>query len=105
MTYLLVFLYRRAKLYNCSKMVKVDVARYIIQLHVLSGCDSVSGFFGRGKQVIFNSASRAGADIQAPQRLGTSLTCNNELMEGVAKFILRVVYKEKKTTRINSART
>ena len=99
-----MFLYRRGKLYNCSKMEKEDVARYIIQLHVLSGCDSVSGFFDHGKQAIFSSASRAGADIQELQRLGTSLTCNNELLKGVVKSILCFVYKEKETTRINISR-
>ena len=99
-----MFVYRRGKLYSCSKMLKENHARYIIQLHVLSGCDSVSGFFCHGKQAIFNSAITAGADIQELQRLGTSLTCNNELMQGVAKYILRFIYKEKETARINIAR-
>eukprot|EP00794_Sanderia_malayensis_P013328 gene13328-14703_t len=85
-------------------MVEENVAQYLIQLHALSGCDSVSGFFGHGKKAIINSAAKAGTDIQRLQELGSSLTCDNELSKGVVKFILRYVYKEKEEAKIYFAR-
>ena len=44
-----LFLKRKEALVNCHLMLPADVAEIIIPLHILTGSDHTSGFYGHGK--------------------------------------------------------
>lgn len=44
-----LFIKHKHYLFNCREMVSNEMADIIIPLHILTGCDHTSGFFGHGK--------------------------------------------------------
>ena len=52
-------LYKRKNSYiNCQTLFHSDMAKVIIQLHVMTGCDNNCGFYGRGKKASIENVMR-----------------------------------------------
>ena len=49
----------RNQLITVRNYVPPELATIIVQLHVLTGCDATSGFFGRGKKVIMRNVMQS----------------------------------------------
>ena len=50
---------RKKSTYNCQKLCFPELPTIIVQLHVHTGCDATSSFFGRGKKVIMTNVMKS----------------------------------------------
>ena len=49
-----LFIKRKEGFADCKQLVNRSMVNSIIPLHVMTGCDATSGFFGKGKSILFN---------------------------------------------------
>ena len=49
---------KKKKIFDCGSLCSIDIAPLAIRAHVISGCDAISGFFGKGKKSIWSSVSK-----------------------------------------------
>ena len=99
-----LFLYRDGKLFDCNAMCSVEVCDIIIQLHVFTGCDSVSGFFGHGKSSVYPKPSNIEEVKQLLASLGSSKEINNALVKSIEKFVIKFVYNDNKSESLAECR-
>ena len=50
---------RKQIVFDCSKLCTEETSRIIVQLHVATGADSISGFFGHGKKSVMQNALKS----------------------------------------------
>lgn len=70
-----------------------DISSALIGLHALTGCDSVSSFYGRGKKVCFKvllAAQDSPEIISALKELGTEFHPNDQLLNHIEQFVCRL---------------
>ena len=48
----------KSSLFRCSDMLPHDVADIIIPLHIITGCDYTSGFYGHGKKSVLDKVKK-----------------------------------------------
>ena len=44
---------RKKGIFDCKKLCNPEMAEIVVRLHVMTGCDSVSSFFGIGKKTVW----------------------------------------------------
>ena len=71
----------------------------MVQLHCIIGCDANSGFYGKGKSLVYDKGSKE------PTRYGDSLDFLEEILENLFKFTRHVIYGDTKSTTMAEART
>jgi hypothetical protein len=87
---------------SCQVFCDEDIADVIIPLHVISGCDSNSGFYGHGKKAVFDKASDPEAR-QLLQRCGRSLPLEADVLSDLKTFVLKYIYGNKHNTTTGEA--
>ena len=71
---------KKKSTFNCKQLCGPDLALVIIQIHVLTGADVTSGFFGKGKKAVINRALKNIEDTQKLLAdLGKSLVLRKEV--------------------------
>ena len=71
-----------------------EVASIIIQLHILTGCDSVSGFFGHGKSSVYPKHANINEVKQLLANLGASQEVDSLLNSLIEKFVIKFIYND-----------
>ena len=100
--------YENQKYADISKIVSYlgdEIVSCIPQFHSLTGCDTTSYFFNRGKISVINRILKNSTCIQLIQGLGKELVLSNSSISDAMKFIQAVVYAGKSnedyvTTRV-----
>jgi len=77
----------------CSAMLSEDVANIIIPLHVITGTDHTSAFFGHGKKVLQKVVSDPEAR-ELLQQVGERLELRDEVKAAIKTFVLYIMYSE-----------
>ena len=96
---------RKKSVFDSRKLCSIELSSIIVKLHVLTGSDSTSGFFGRGKKAIINKVMKNIEQVKSMlQDLGESLSINDLIYEKVILFILRYVYNDKKSATLAESR-
>ncbi|CAB3988464.1 Hypothetical predicted protein [Paramuricea clavata] len=67
-----------------------DVCRSLIGLHVYSGCDSTSAFYGKGKKKAYDVMKSDPKFIECFAGLGESFTASPELVEVLEEFTCKL---------------
>ena len=80
------------------------MADVMIQLHVLTGCDSNSAFFGVGKKKIFDVVKSSGEARMLLESCGRSLDITKSTTGNLTKFILRYIYNDRQSVSVTEAR-
>ena len=75
-------------------MLSEDISNIIVPLHVISGSDHTSGFYGHGKTKIFKKCVNDPQLRQLLQRIGENLQLTNDIKQEMKLFVLRNVYDE-----------
>ena len=75
---------RKNEFICCSAMLSEDVANIIIPLHVISGSDHTSGFYGHGKKKVLQKV----ISDQLLGRVGESLELRDEVKATMKTFVL-----------------
>ena len=87
-------------------MCSPERASIIVQLHVLTGSDSTSGFFGRGKNAVVKNVLKNIEDAKLLlDDLGKSLTMPEAVYKKIILLVLRYVYNDKKSLNIAESRS
>ena len=100
----LLCLKRKHQLIDVSHLCSESMAEYIIPLHVLTGCDHNSGFYGVSKKMI---ADRSKKSVEAQNLLlscGTQLPVTQRIISDLEKFVIRHVYNDSKNKTLGDAR-
>ena len=99
-----LFMYRKGKYYNCKDLCSSEVRQYINEIHVISGCDSVSGFYGHGKKTIIKKAIASIQICEKLNQLGKTVPFDEKYLPDIEDFVLQCIYGEKNTTFSNIRR-
>ena len=80
-----------------NKLCSPELASIIVQLRVLNGLDSTSGFFGRGKNAVAKNVFKNIEDAKLLlDDLGKSLMMPEAVYKKIILLVLRYVYNDKK---------
>ena len=97
---------RKKSNFYSNKLCSPELTSIIIQLHVLIGSDSISGFFGRGKNAVVKNVLKNIVDaILLLDDLGKSLAMPEAVYKKIILFVFRYVYNDKKSLNIAESRS
>ena len=95
---------RKNEFISCSAMLSEDVADIIIPLHVITGSDHTSGFYGHGKKKMLQKVI---SDPEARKLLGgvaESLELRDEVKATMKTFVMSKIYNEDTSVTCGQAR-
>jgi hypothetical protein len=75
----------------------------LLPIYGLTGCDSVSAFFGHGKKKAFKIMMKEGDKFRAMESLGDSLVLNQAHSQSAAQFVC-TLYGDDKEVSLNALR-
>ena len=91
----------RKEYVSCSAMLSEDVADIIIPLHVITGSDHTSAFFGNGKKKVLQKVI---SDPEARELLQQRLELRDEVKAAMKTFVLHAMYSENAGVTCGQAR-
>ena len=71
---------RKQETILCHSLVSKDMARCIIQLHYITGCDANSSFYGKGKSLVYDKVTRSVAAQHTLLKCGDSLDFDENIL-------------------------
>jgi 5'-3' exonuclease len=80
-----------------------DVSQALIGLHCLTGCDSVSAFYGKGKKKALNLLLKDNELCPAFKDLGERFDIDADMVISIEKFVCKL-YGQKDVETVNEAR-
>ncbi len=89
---------------NCRAMLSEDVADIIIPLHVITGSDHTSGFYGHGKKPVLEKVVADPESRELLGRVGESLELEEDVRAHMKAFVLSKVYAESADVTCGQAR-
>ena len=89
---------RKNTLIDCKALLPHEVAQIIIPLHVITGSDHTSGFYGHGKKQVLQKLFRDHQARELLSRVGGSLELDEEVRSDMRAFVLSKVYAETAVT-------
>ena len=89
---------------DCRSLCSREMAEVIIQLHVMTGCDSNSAFFGVGKMKMFNKLQMTEEARNMIKLCGQSERITDSTIEILCTFIIKYVYNDSKSKNLTEAR-
>ena len=96
---------RRKKIViDCRKLCLPEVAQVLIPLHLFTGADSVSGFFGHGKRTICKNAMESVEAQALLSTLGTGLPVTSNTIKSMEMFTIRYIYNDNVSKNLAEAR-
>jgi len=95
---------RKNVLINCRAMLSEQVADIIIPLHVITGSDHTSGFYGHGKKPVLEKVISDPEARELLGRVGESLELEDEVRADMKAFVLSKVYAESADVTCGQAR-
>ena len=93
-----LYIKNKINYFNCRELISYNMSKIIIQLHIITGSDHTSGFFGHGKKSIFDMVKKDQNSQEMLQNVGCSLSLEKEVIANMREFILTKVYRENAKT-------
>ena len=81
---------RKKNLFDCSQLCDEEMASIAVRLHVMTGCDSISSFFGKGKKGIWKNLLRN-------KEKGISLL-KDLTIDSMRQFTIQFIYNNDNTS-------
>ena len=85
-------------------MLSEEVADIIIPLHVITGSDHTSGFYGHGKKKVLEKVKINSEARELLGRVGESLELKHDVRADMKAFVLSVIYAESADVSCGQAR-
>jgi hypothetical protein len=99
---------RKRQLFDCRAMCSKEIADIIVQLHVHTGADSVSVFYGQGKKKkksIFKRVQKAATEArQLPLSVGTAVPVSGQTLQNLTTFTIKFVYDDNVSAKLSETR-
>lgn len=87
-----------------EKALGIDICKALPGLHALSGCDSTSAFFGKGKQKAFHTMKRDEQFKEALKQIGDSTTIGEQLFNSCCAFVCSLYSSDTRLRNLNKLR-
>ena len=104
MTSGLTLLKRKHELISARCLCNEAMAASIIQLHVLTGCDHNSGFYGASKRLIADRLEKSQEAHNLLAACGTCLPVTQGVITDLERFVIRYVYCDTKSKTLADVR-
>ncbi|KAL8603169.1 hypothetical protein ACOMHN_032615 [Nucella lapillus] len=95
---------RKDAFINCRDMLSNEVSQIIIPLHVITGSDHTSGFYGHGKKTVMETAMTIPEARELLERVGKSLDLENSVKADMKSFVFSSIYGESADATCGQAR-
>ena len=89
-----LFMKRKLALIDCHTMLPEEVANIIIPLHILTGSDHTSGFYGHRKKVILEKVMTDPEARELLEQVGESPVLDDKVRKYMTVLVLSHVYAE-----------
>ena len=89
---------------SCSAMLSEDIANIIIPLHVITGSDHTSAFFGHGKKKVLQKVISDPEARELLQQVDEILALRDEVKAAIRTFVLHTMFSEKAGVTCGQAR-
>ena len=89
---------RKHAIINCKSLLSHEVGHIIIPLHIITGSDHTSGFYGHGKKQVLQKLITDPQTRKLLARVGESLELEEEVRSDMKAFVLSKVYAENADT-------
>ena len=100
-----LFLKQKNRIIDAQSLFQEDMIDCIIPLHVLTGCDHNSGFYGIGKTKVAERLKKSPDLRQLLLSCGNNLQLADEDVDNLVKFVIKCVYSDGKSVTIAEARS
>ncbi|KAJ8359919.1 hypothetical protein SKAU_G00164440 [Synaphobranchus kaupii] len=95
---------RKHAFINCRGMITEEVADIIIPLHVITGSDHTSGFYGHGKKKVLEKVTTNPEARELLGRVGQNLELEDGVRAEMKAFVLSIIYAESADVTCGQAR-
>ena len=100
----LLCLRRKGQLISARCLCDDEMAESIIPLHVLTGCDHNSGFYGVGKKAVIDRLQKCKEAHYLLAKCGTQLPITGEVINDLEQFVIRYIYCDTRNKTLTEAR-
>ena len=87
-----LFIKRGSDNVNCKSLVNNSMVNCIISLHTMTGCDANSGFYGKGKGMLFDKVNSSDRAKQQLQHCGLDKEIDEKDLQELMSFTRELVY-------------
>ena len=95
---------RKHQIIDARNLCTVEVSKFIIPLHVLTGCDHNSGFYGASKKVIAGRIQSCSEARHLLESCGRELPATRRVFEDLQQFVIKYIYSDDKIDTLAEAR-
>jgi len=95
---------RKHQLIDAKRLCSEEISQSIISVHVISGCDHNSGFFGASKLMIVGRLAKSKEAQKLLLSCGAQLPCPPNVISDLEKFVIRFVYGDSNSVTLGIAR-
>jgi len=95
---------RKDKIISCRDLCSDDVAEILIPLHIHSGSDTTSGFYGHGKKTVYEKGTGTQEARNLLKDVGKTLPVTQEVLQQMATFTIRHIYNDTISKTLGEAR-
>ena len=101
---MMLCLKRKHQLIDARHLCSQGMSESIIPLHVLTGCDHNSGFYGASKKLVADRLEKSEEARKLLSACSTQLPVTHEVITDLEKFVIRFVYGDTKSKTVGDAR-
>lgn len=95
---------RKHRLIDAKRLCSEEMSQSIIPIHVISGCDHNSGFFGASKLLIVGRLEKSKEANKLLATCGAQLPAPQNVISDLEQFVIRYVYGNTKSKTPGEAR-
>ena len=96
---------RGGDMVDCSKLVSSDMTECVVPLHIFTGNDGASSFYGHGKSKLYEKVENSPRAQEQIQHLGEDESLEEECVQKLLAFTREVIYGDFHSKSMNQART
>jgi len=82
---------RKQKRIDAKRLCSEEMSETIIPLHVISGCDYNSGFYGASKKLITDRLMKSKEECQLLSECGLQITAQQKVIQDLQLFVIRFI--------------
>ena len=90
-----LYIKRKKGIFDCAALCDEEMASIAVRFHVMTGCDSISSFFGRGKKSVWNNVKKSIDGISMLKEMSD---------DSMRKFVIKHIYNDNKSETLAEMR-
>ena len=94
---------RKGRLISCNELCPPNLAEIIVQFYPMTGCNSDNGFYGHGKNSIYDKISRVSHLRDLIIDVGKELHLSESVWKVMKTFVIQAIYGDNKSETLGEA--